>query len=73
MIEDPNLTRQILEYFAQDDVAFPANKTVRDDLTRTFPDDEPSCGYVTLEASTEASGVSSESRGLSAPRGGSSP
>ena len=40
MIEDPNLTRQILEYFAQDDVKFPANKTVGDDLTRAFPDHE---------------------------------
>ena len=40
MIEDPNLTRQILEYFAQDDVKFPANKSVKDDLTREFPDHE---------------------------------
>ena len=37
MIEDPDLTRQILEYFAQDDVEFPANKTVEDDLTEAFP------------------------------------
>jgi len=40
MIEDPNFTRQILEYFAQNNVKFPANKTVGDDLTREFPDHE---------------------------------
>ncbi len=40
MIEDPNLTRQILEYFAQEDVTFPANKMVEDDLTEAFPNDE---------------------------------
>ena len=28
MIEDPDLTHRILEYFASDDVKFPANKTV---------------------------------------------
>ena len=37
MIEDPNLTCQILEYFAQDEVKFPANKTVEYDLTEAFP------------------------------------
>ena len=36
MIEDPEFTRQILEYFASDDVDFPANKTVEDDLVKAF-------------------------------------
>ena len=40
MIEDPKLTRRILEYFAQDDVPFPANATVADDLTSAFPDEK---------------------------------
>ena len=40
MIEDPKLTRQILEYLAQDDVPYPANKTVEDDLTIALPGEE---------------------------------
>ena len=41
MIEDPKLTREILEYFAQDNVGFPADKTI-EDLKEAFPGDEPS-------------------------------
>ena len=36
MIEDPEFTREILEYFASDDVDFPANKTVQKDLVKAF-------------------------------------
>ena len=38
MIEDPNLTRRILEYFASDDVEFPANKTVEELKAEVFPE-----------------------------------
>ena len=44
MIEDPNLTRQILEYFARDDVGYSANKTV-DDIATEFHD----IGFRSLE------------------------
>ena len=37
MIEDPKLTLKILEYFARDDVTFPANVLVGD-LASEFPD-----------------------------------
>lgn len=37
MIEDPKLTLKILEYFARDDVTFPANVLV-DGLANEFPD-----------------------------------
>ncbi len=40
MIEDPNLTRKILEHFAQDDVGFPANITL-EGLCNVFGDIEP--------------------------------
>ena len=30
MIEDPQLTLKILEYFAREDVGWPANKTFQD-------------------------------------------
>jgi len=36
MIEDPNLTRRILEYFASDDVKFPANKRVEELKAEAF-------------------------------------
>lgn len=37
MIEDPNFTRDILEFFARDEISFPANIQV-EDLQREFPD-----------------------------------
>ena len=37
MIEDPELTRRILEYFASDEVKFPANKRV-EELAEAFPE-----------------------------------
>ena len=39
MIENPELTRKILEYFASDEIRFPANKTL-DDLKSEFSDEE---------------------------------
>ena len=40
MIEDPELTRKILEYFAQDSVPYPANVTF-DDLCAVFNKEDP--------------------------------
>ena len=40
MIEDPKLTRDILEYFAQEEVGFPANVMVQQELADAFPDHE---------------------------------
>ena len=40
MIEDPKLTRDILEYFAQEEVGFPANVMVQRELADAFPDHE---------------------------------
>lgn len=37
MIENPDLTRRILEYFAREDVTFPANATI-ETLLVEFPD-----------------------------------
>ena len=53
MIEDPDLTRRILEYFAWDDVGFPADKTVQD-LVDMFPEaDEPCLVYHVMCASQQ--------------------
>ena len=43
MIENPNLTRRILEYFASDDVKFPANKRVEELKAEAFPEVDLSC------------------------------
>ena len=40
MVERPELTRYILEYFARDDVGFPADKYISD-LQAAFPDEDP--------------------------------
>ena len=37
MIEDPKITRDILEYFARDDIGFPANVMVQRELADAFP------------------------------------
>lgn len=38
MIEDPDLTRRILEYFANDAIDFPANVQVEQHLSAEFPE-----------------------------------
>ena len=38
MIEDPQLTLKILEYFAREDVGWPANKTFQD-VSKMFPEE----------------------------------
>ena len=38
MIEDTELTRKILEYFASDDISFPADVIVESHLTKEFPE-----------------------------------
>ena len=38
MIEDPKLTLRILQYFARDDVGYPANMTVQRHLRKEFPE-----------------------------------
>ena len=40
MIEDPNLTRKILEYFAQDNIPYPANATYNE-LCSIFKEENP--------------------------------
>ena len=40
MVERAELTRDILEYFARDDVGFPADKYISD-LQAAFPDEDP--------------------------------
>ena len=53
MIEDPDLTRRILEYFAGADVGFPADKTVQD-LVDIFPEaDKPCLDYHVMCASQQ--------------------
>ena len=37
MLEDPKITRDILEYFARDDVGFPANVMIQRELADAFP------------------------------------
>lgn len=54
MIEDPDLTRRILGYFARPDVGFPADKTVQDHLVKIFPEvDEPCLVYHVMCASQQ--------------------
>ena len=38
MIEDPQLTLKILQYFAQEEVGWPANKTLQD-VSKMFPEE----------------------------------
>ena len=38
MIEDPQLTLKILQYFAQEEVGWPANKTFQD-VSKMFPEE----------------------------------
>ena len=40
MIEDVELTRKVLEFFAKEDVPFPANVTI-DNLSDHFPNEDP--------------------------------
>ena len=40
MLEDPKITRDILEYFARDDVGFPANVMVQRELAGAFPEND---------------------------------
>ena len=42
VIEEPNLTCEILEYFASDEVSYPANKTI-EDLRSFFPGRSAAC------------------------------